>query len=107
MAYSRLLPVCLFLFLGTPVLAGDPHAPQLNVFFLAQPASIVQYGSTRLVYEMLITNFSKITYVIDAVDTKIGETQSNFTGAPLEAMMPTWVYRKKAWRVARSRPDVA
>ncbi len=87
MAYSRLLPVCLFLFLGTPVLAGDPHAPQLNVSFLAQPAPIVQYGSTRLVYEMLITNFSKIAYVVDAVDTKVGETQSNFTGAPLEAMI--------------------
>ncbi len=87
MAYSRLLPVCLFLFLGTPVLAGDPHAPQLNESFLAQPAPIVQYGSTRLVYEMLITNFSKIRYVIDAVDTKIGKMQSNFNGTPLEAMI--------------------
>jgi Peptidase family M23 len=87
MACSRLLPVCLFLFLSTQVLAGDPHPPQLNVSFLAQPAPIVQYGSTRLVYEMLITNFSKIAYVVDAVDTKAGETRSNFTGAPLESMI--------------------
>jgi hypothetical protein len=41
----------------TPVFAGDPHPPQLNISFLAQPEPIVQDGSTRLVYEMVVTNF--------------------------------------------------
>jgi hypothetical protein len=42
-----------------PAFAGDPFPPQLAVSFLAQPAPIVQDGSTRLVYEMLISSFSR------------------------------------------------
>src|SRR5271166_5613951 len=87
MAFMRFLPPCFFFLLTTPAPAGDPHPPQLNVSFLAQPAPIVQYGSTKLVYEMLITNFSKIAYVVDAIDAKAGDTQSKFAGAPLAAMI--------------------
>lgn len=87
MALMRFLAFCLFLLCATPVFAGDPHPPQLNVSLLAQPAPIVQYGSTRLVYEMLITNFSNSAYVLDAIDTKAGKTQFEFSGAPLVTMI--------------------
>src|SRR5271170_2723585 len=87
MAFLPFLPPCFFFLLATPALASDPHPPQLNVSFLAQPAPIVQNGSTKLVYEMLITNFSKIAYVVDAIDAKAGEIQSKFAGAPLAAMI--------------------
>ena len=74
--------------LGTnPALAGDPRPPQLNISFLSQPAPIVQYGSTRLVYEMLLTNFSKSAYVLDAIDAKAGAMQTKFSGKPLATMI--------------------
>jgi hypothetical protein len=52
MALMRFLSLCVPLLFVTSVRAEDPHAPQLDVSFLAQPAPIVQYGSTRLFYEM-------------------------------------------------------
>ena len=76
-----------FLLYATPLLAADPRPPQINVSFLAEPSPIMQYGSTRLVYEMLITNFSKNSYVLDSIETKAGTAQSKFDGAPLAAMI--------------------
>ena len=86
MTLTRFLPLCIHLLVVMPAFAGDPHAPQLNVSFLAQPAAITQNGSTRLAYEMLITNFSKSSYVLDAIAVRVGDAQSTFSGAPLEAM---------------------
>ncbi len=87
-AFVRSLVFCgLLLFAGTPALAGDPHAPQLNVSFLAAPAPIVQNGSTRLFYEMLITNFAKSAFVLDAIDAKAGDTQSKVSGTTLSPLM--------------------
>jgi murein DD-endopeptidase len=83
---TRLLPLCVFLLCETPVLAGDPHAPQLDVSFLAQPAPLVQNGSTRLFYEMLITNFSKSPYVVDSIEAQAGNMHSRFSGETLAAM---------------------
>jgi hypothetical protein len=71
----------------TPARGEDPHAPQLDVSFLAQPAPIVQYGSRRLVYEMLVTNFSQNSYVLDAIETRSGEMQFEFIGSQLAAMI--------------------
>jgi hypothetical protein len=67
--------------------ASDPHPPPLNVSFLAQPSPIVQNGQTRLFYEMLITNFSKSTYVLDAIEAKAGETQTKVSGAALAQLI--------------------
>jgi hypothetical protein len=71
----------------TPALAGDPHAPQLNISFLAQPAPLVQNGSTHLFYEMLITSFAKSAYVLDAVEANAGDTHSKFSGTTLSPLM--------------------
>ena len=85
---GRCLVLGFALGIGTcPTFAGDPRPPQLNISFLSQPAPIVQYGSTRLVYEMLITNFSKSAYVLDAIDAKAGAMQSKFSGKPLATMI--------------------
>jgi len=71
----------------TAAIAGDPHAPQLDMSFLAQPAPIVQNGAIRLVYEMLITNFSRAAYVVDSIEAKAGRTQSKFADATLAAII--------------------
>jgi hypothetical protein len=83
----RSVVLCGLLFAGTPALAGDPHAPQLSVSFLAPPAPIVQNGSTHLFYEMLITSFAKGAFVLDAIDANAGDTQSKVAGATLAPLM--------------------
>ena len=87
MTLARFLPLFIHLLVVMPALAGDPHAPQLNASFLVQPAAITQNGSMRLAYEMLITNFSKSSYVLDTIEARAGEAQSKFAGAPLAAMI--------------------
>ena len=80
------IPLFLLLFM-TPVLAGDPHPPQLGVSFLAEPAPIVQDGSTRLVYEMAVSNFSKSRYVLDSLEAKAGQTRAFFSGSALASII--------------------
>src|ERR1700726_2477593 len=87
MAFARLLAACFLVPFTTPLFAGAPHPSQLNVSFLAQPAPIVQDGSTRLVYEMVITNFSNDKYVLDAVEAKAGTAQFTFAGSALAGMI--------------------
>ncbi|MBV8590865.1 MAG: M23 family metallopeptidase [Acetobacteraceae bacterium] len=54
---------------------------------MAQPAAIVQNGSTRLYYEMVITNFNKNSYVLDAIEAKAGASQIRYEGQSLAAMI--------------------
>jgi hypothetical protein len=70
-----------------PAAASDSRPPQLRATFLAFPAPIVQYGSTKLVYEMLVTNFSKRSYVFDSVEAKAAAAQFSFSGTALAGMM--------------------
>lgn len=109
MASARLLTLCFLVFFTTPLFASDPHPPQLNVSFLARPAPIVQDGSTRLVYEMVITKFSNNKYVLDAVEAKAGTGQFTFGGSALAGMtvrLGAWGNRK-APRIERSTAAVA
>jgi murein DD-endopeptidase len=86
---TRLLALflALLLLLPTQVFAGDPRPPQLSVSFLAEPAPIVQYGATKLAYEMVITNFSRRIYVIDSISATAGETPFTFSNSTLAAMI--------------------
>jgi hypothetical protein len=84
---SRFCALFILLLMVAPVRAGDPRPPQLNVTFLAEPAAIVQDGSTRLYYEMAIANFGKSSYVLDAIDAKAGTTAAKFDGQALMAMI--------------------
>jgi hypothetical protein len=79
MLLAHVLPLSL-LVLATGALAADPHPPQLAVSFLAEPAPIVQDGSTRLVYEMQIVNYTKSGYVLGAVEAKAGRRRRPFVG---------------------------
>ena len=87
MPLARLLAAALLTLFATPLWAGDPHPPQLNVSFLAQPSPIVQDGSTRLVYEMVITNFSNNKFELSAIEAKAGTAQFTFDGQALADMI--------------------
>ena len=92
--YTRLCELCFLLPLFvTPVCAGDPHPPQLNITFVAEPTAIVQEGSTRIYYEMIITNFGNSSYVVSAIEAKAGVKQTKFDGKPLAGM----IVRLGAW----------
>lgn len=83
MVIARLVIFSCLLFAAPAAFASDARPPSLNVSFLAEPSPIVQSGQTRLFYEMLITNFSKNSYVLDTIEAKAGGTQSKFSGAAL------------------------
>src|ERR1700752_2057341 len=88
MAFARLMVLAFAAALfAHPAAASDPRPPQLQTPFLAEPAPIVQYGSTKLVYEMLVTNFSKRSYVLDSIDAKAGAAHSSFSGTVLAGMI--------------------
>jgi len=93
MIIARLRILFCFLLVAPQILvapaafASDPHPPPLNVSFLAQPSPIVQNGQARLFYEMLITNFSKNAYVLDAIEAKAGDTQTKVSGQALAPMI--------------------
>jgi hypothetical protein len=88
MALARLMMLAFAMALvAYPAAASDPRPPQLQISFLAAPVPIVQYGSTKLVYEMVVTNFSKRSYVFDAVEAKAGAAQFSFSGTALAGMM--------------------
>jgi hypothetical protein len=78
MTYQRLCVVCLLLvcclLLPGAARGGDPHPPQINVTFLATPAPLVQDGTVRLYYEMVITNFAGDSYILDAVTARQGQS---------------------------------
>ena len=92
MRFARVLPLALVL-LSARALAADPFPPQLAISFVAVPAPIVQDGSTRLVYEMQIINYTQPPYVLDAVEVKAGETAATFRGAALEGMIRRFGYQ--------------
>jgi hypothetical protein len=87
MIMKHLLSFCVLALSTTPLLAGDPHPPQIKVSFLAEPAPLVQNGSMRLFYEMLITNFSRDRYILNSIETKAGGTKSNFEDSSLATMI--------------------
>ena len=55
--------------------------------FLAEPAPIVQDGSTRLVYEMAVSNYAKSRYVLETVEARAGGTRASFSGPTLTSMI--------------------
>jgi hypothetical protein len=88
MAFTRLMVLTFAAaFFAYPAAASDPRPPQLQISFLAEPAPIVQHGATKLVYEMVVTNFSKRSYVFDTMEAKAGASQFSFSGTALAGMM--------------------
>jgi hypothetical protein len=84
-----------FVALVQPARAADPHRPQIAVSFLSEPAPIVQYGATKLAYEMVLTNFVSSRYIIDSIEARAGDTRATFDAAALSSMMMRFDARGK------------
>jgi hypothetical protein len=88
-------PLCLLAVLfATLVLAStghaesrDPKPPQVSVDFFYPPGLLIQHGMPRLVYEMRVSNYVPLTYVLDAIDVRAGLKSFGFSGDTLRSMM--------------------
>jgi hypothetical protein len=87
MGYGRLFALSCLLLFATPVRADDPHPPQITVSVLNQPAPLVQNGTTRLYYELVVTSFAKERYILDAVQARAGTTTATFQDDALAALI--------------------
>lgn len=82
--------LCLFALLvsgAMPARADDPYPPALAIASIAEPAPIVQEGATKIYYEMLVTNFAPVPYVLDAINAQAGARKVRFEDAALAAMI--------------------
>ena len=65
----------------------DPKPPQVSVEFFYPPSLIIQHGMPRLVYEMRISNYVPLSYVLDSLDVSAGVKTFTFSGDKLRDMM--------------------
>ena len=87
MLFRAVCLTALLLARTSAVRADDPFPPALDVSFIAEPAPIVQQGSTKLFYEMRITNFAPVSYVLEAIEITDGGTKAQVEGAALASMI--------------------
>ena len=78
---------CLLLLTIVSARADDPHPPQLDVTFLAEPAPLVQNGTTRLYYEMVVANFANVSYSLDSLEATAGAIKVTFDNKALASMI--------------------
>jgi hypothetical protein len=65
----------------------DPKPPQVGVEFFYPPSPIIQHGTPRLVYEMRISNYVPLAYVLDSIDVSAGSKTFTYSGDTLRSMV--------------------
>ena len=88
-------PLCLLVVLAATLALAptgdaesrDPKPPQVSVDFFYPPGLLIQHGTPRLVYEMRVSNYVPLTYVLDAIDVIAGSQSFGFSGDTLRKMM--------------------
>jgi peptidase M23-like protein len=82
----------------------DPKPPQVSVDFFDPPSPIIQYGTPRLVYEMLVSNYVPLTYVLDSVEVDAGSKTFTFSGKALQNMMRFMGEKEQTAKTLRFEP---
>jgi Peptidase family M23 len=88
--FAEFLASCAALsFLASPSLAQsvDPRPVQVTVDFVFPPSPILQAGVQHLVYEVRLTNYSYLTYTLEAIDVNAGEHHFIFSRADLTGLI--------------------
>jgi hypothetical protein len=65
----------------------DPKPVQVTVDFVFPPSPILQAGTQHLVYELHLSNFSSLTYTLDAIDVKASDRSFTFSSADLKTLI--------------------
>jgi murein DD-endopeptidase len=81
--------LCIVLALCADVRAQepDPTPPQVSVDFFYPPSPLIQHGTPRLVYEMRVSNYVALSYVLESIDVEGGHKTFTFSGNTLRKMM--------------------
>lgn len=83
----RLLPALLaglLMIHALPASGTDIKPPAVAVNYLFPPSPIIQYGTPRLVYELLLLNYASATYTLNSIEVKAGTRTSTGSPAPCE-----------------------
>jgi hypothetical protein len=84
--------LCLMTLLGGGLVAdaqqrsADPKPPQVSIDFFFPPNLLIQHGAPQLVYEMRISNYVPLTYVLDSIDVRAGSKTFTYSGEQLRDM---------------------
>ncbi len=81
------LCACLILTAASSAQEVDPKPPQVSVDFYYPPGPLIQHGTPRLVYEMLLSEYPPTSYELDSIDVSAGARTFSFSGAKLQSMM--------------------
>jgi hypothetical protein len=65
----------------------DTKPPQVTINFIFPPSPLIQYGTARLVYEMVITNYVPRAYSLESITVDSGGRQFSYSGETLKEMM--------------------
>jgi hypothetical protein len=87
---SRFLSFFLVLMLFAVRAAGaglDLKPPQVTVTFIFPPSPLIQDGTARLVYEMVVTNYVAIAYTLESIGVEYANRQVSFSGESLKPMI--------------------
>jgi len=82
-----LLCACLIMTAVSWAQEVDPKPPQVSVDFYYPPSPLMQHGTPRLVYEMLLSEYPPTSYELDSIDVSAGAKTFSFSGARLQSMM--------------------
>jgi hypothetical protein len=88
--HLRCLALCAVLsFLASSSFAQivDPRPVQVTVDFVFPPSPILQAAVQHLVYELRLTNYSYLSYTLDAIDVKAGDRTFAFSRADLKDLI--------------------
>jgi hypothetical protein len=71
---------------AAPAVATDPKPPQVTVNFIFPPSPLIQHGTARLVYEMVITNYVPPAYTLESIEVEAGPKKFSYSGDALKEM---------------------
>ena len=90
MLYSTLmilfLPAAIGSAASAPPAMTDPKPPQVTLDFIFPPSPLIQHGTARLVYEMVITNYVSLAYTLDSIEVDAGPKKFSYSGDALKEM---------------------
>ncbi len=90
MLYSTLmilfLPAAIGSAASAPSAMTDPKPPQVTLDFIFPPSPLIQHGTARLVYEMVITNYVSLAYTLDSIEVAAGRKTFSYSGDALKEM---------------------
>jgi hypothetical protein len=72
--------LCAFVGVSGYAQSVDPKPVQVTADFVFPPSPIFQAGVQHLIYELILTNYGSLNYMLDGVDVKAGDRSFTFAG---------------------------